>query len=586
LGGFPLESLKDAAFDADSCLVAPSLRLGLRRLAGRRHPRPAPPTHEDARLGLLADALFDAVFVHVNGRIVEVNQAFETSFGYAPDEALELTVFDIIAPENHDLLIERIQRESEERYEIVGVTKSGEGRHMEVSGRTIPYHGQTARVVAVHDVTDRKLAEEQVGVLAFQYAADLTAVSEVARRLPRTADPTVARQAICEGALAVCDGMIAVLMEPDGTGHLVSTAVAGADAAPMRVPLDATSSATARVFVTGEPYFVADLTGEQGLSRRVVDATGAVSALWQPVLQDGTPVGVLLVSWDRGLVHLSDRAAAVVGLFAAEAAVAIERADVLAQLDDLNGRLARQVEALRLSDQVKSDFVSSVSHELRTPLASILGYLEILSSGEVGDLTELQSEFLNIIDTNSHRLLTLIDDLLTLSGLENGKLAMRFEAFDLSELISSAVQAERPALTERGLEIDLQLPGATVQVTADTHRLGQVVDNLLANAIKFTPDGGRISIRLTEAEGLAELIIEDSGIGISEDDLARLFERFFRARNATEQAIPGTGLGLAISKGIVEAHGGAIAVSSELGHGSTFTVLLPTAATRDLPQAS
>ncbi len=566
--------------------MAPSLRLGLRRLAGRRHPRPAPPTHEDARLGLLADALFDAVFVHVNGRIAEVNEAFQTTFGYTPDEALELTVFDIIAPENHDLLIEHIQCESEDRYEIVGVTKSGEGRHMEVSGRTIPYHGQAARVVAVHDVTDRKLAEEQVGVLAFQYAADLTAVSEVARRLPRTADPTVARQAICEGALAVCDGMIAVLMEPDGTGHLVSTAVAGADAAPMRVPLDATSSATARVFVTGEPYFVADLTGEQGLSRRVVDATGAVSALWQPVLQDGTPVGVLLVSWDRGLAHLSDRAAAVVGLFAAEAAVAIERADVLAQLDDLNGRLARQVEALRLSDQVKSDFVSSVSHELRTPLASILGYLEILSSGEVGDLTELQSEFLDIIDTNSHRLLTLIDDLLTLSGLENGKLAMRFEAFDLSELISGGVQAERPALTERGLEIDLELPGAPVQITADTHRLGQVVDNLLANAIKFTPDGGRISIRLTEADGLAELIIEDSGIGISEDDLARLFERFFRAGSATEQAIPGTGLGLAISKGIVEAHGGAIAVSSELGYGSTFTVLLPTAATRDLPQAA
>ena len=236
------------------------------------------------------------------------------------------------------------------------------------------------------------------------------------------------------------------------------------------------------------------------------------------------------------------------------------------------------MEALRLSDQVKSDFVSSVSHELRTPLASILGYLEILSSGEVGDLTELQSEFLDIIDTNSHRLLTLIDDLLTLSGLENGKLAMRFDAFDLSELVYGGVQAERPALAERGLEIDLQLPGTPVQVTADTHRLGQVVDNLLANAIKFTPDGGRISVRLTEADGLAELVVEDSGIGISEDDLERLFERFFRARSATEQAIPGTGLGLAISKGIVEAHGGAIAVTSELGRGSTFTVLLPTSA--------
>jgi signal transduction histidine kinase len=155
---------------------------------------------------------------------------------------------------------------------------------------------------------------------------------------------------------------------------------------------------------------------------------------------------------------------------------------------------------------------------------------------------------------------------------------MRLEAFDLSELVYGGIQAERPALAERGLEIDLQLPADPVQINADTHRLGQVVDNLLANAIKFTPAGGRISVRLTEAEGLAELVVEDSGIGISPDDVGNLFERFFRAGSATEQAIPGTGLGLAISKGIVEAHGGAIAVTSELGHGSTFTVLLPTSA--------
>jgi PAS domain S-box-containing protein len=565
--------------------VAPRLKIGLRRLAGRREPR-SESLYDDTRIGLLADALFDAVFVHVDGRIVEVNRAFETTFGYTAEEALDLTVFDIIAAEHHDLLVERVQTQSEERYELVGVAKSGEGRHMEVCGRTIPYRGGTARVVAIHDVTDRRLAEEQVGVLAFQYAADLTAVSEVARRLPRTADAAGARQAICEGALAVCDGMIAVLMEPDGTGHLVSTAVAGADAAPMRVPLDATGSATARVFVTGEPFFVADLTGEQGLSRRVVDATGAVSALWQPVLQDGEPVGVLLVSWDRGLAHLSDRAAAVVGLFAAEAAVAIERADTLARLDDLNGRLARQIEALRLSDQMKSDFVSSVSHELRTPLASIVGYLEILSTDEVGDLTELQREFLGIVDTNAHRLLALIDELLTLAGLESGKLSMRFETIDLGELVLGAVQVERPALSERRQEIDVQMPDSRVEVTADIDRLGQVVGNLLANAVKFTPEGGRISVRLTESDGMAELVVEDSGIGISEDDLGRMFERFFRAASATEQAIPGTGLGLAISKGIVDAHGGALAVVSELGSGSAFTVRLRTTARRDAHQAA
>ena len=141
-----------------------------------------------------------------------------------------------------------------------------------------------------------------------------------------------------------------------------------------------------------------------------------------------------------------------------------------------------------------------------------------------------------------------------------------------------AVQVERPALLERRQEIDVQMPSAAVEVTADAHRLGQVVANLLANAVKFTPEGGRISVRLTASEGRAELVVEDSGIGISEDDLGRMFERFFRARNATEQAIPGTGLGLAISKGIVDAHGGSLAVESELGRGSVFTVRLPVSA--------
>jgi PAS domain S-box-containing protein len=556
--------------------VDPRLTTAFRRAFRRRQPEPG-----RSQLGATADVVFDAVFVHVDGRIVEVNDVFVRMFGYSREEALAgLTVFDIFASDYHDLLVERIRQESSERYELVGVKRDGEGRHMEVCGRTVRRGDGFARLVAVHDLTERRLAEEQVGLLAFQYAADLTAVSDIARRLPRTADAHGAREAICEGALAVCDGMIAVLMEPDGSGHLVSTAVAGADAAPMLIPLDPDSSATARVFMTGEPFFVADLAGDHGLSRRVVDATGAVSALWQPVLHDGVAVGVLLVAWDRELAHLSDRAAAVVGLFAAEAAVAIERADVLARLDELNGALARQVEALRLSDQVKSDFVSSVSHELRTPLASILGYLEILASQEVGALTELQAEFLGIIDTNAHRLLSLIDDLLTLSGLENGKLAMRMEPVDLAEVIYGELQTLRPELEERRHDLRIAVPDTPVQVDADVHRCGQVVGNLLANAIKFTPAGGRIDVRLAEDAGAAELTIADSGIGISEDDLGNLFERFFRARSATEQAIPGTGLGLAISKGIVEAHGGTLEAWSRLGTGSTFTVRLPKAAAR------
>jgi PAS domain S-box-containing protein len=214
--------------------VAPSLRLGLRRLAGRRHPRPAPPTHEDTRLGLLADALFDAVFVHVNGRIAEVNRAFQTTFGYTPDEALELTVFDIIAPENHHLLIEHIQCESEERYEILASRRAGKGA-------TWRRRAGRSRTTAIRPGSSPSMTSRTDG---------RSRRSPGASREPRTRRSHARRSA---KALAVCDAMIAVLMESDGTGHLVSTAVAWADAAPMRVPLDATSSSTARVFVSGEP---------------------------------------------------------------------------------------------------------------------------------------------------------------------------------------------------------------------------------------------------------------------------------------------------------------------------------------------
>ena len=138
------------------------------------------------------------------------------------------------------------------------------------------------------------------------------------------------------------------------------------------------------MFLSGEPFFIADLALYDDVSPRLAAATGIVSALWQPVLRDGCVVGVLLVGWDRPVMHLSDRAAAVAGLFAAEAAVAIERADFLAQLEALNRALEMQLEALRMSDQLKTDFVSSVSHELRTPLTAILGYVEMLAGEAAG----------------------------------------------------------------------------------------------------------------------------------------------------------------------------------------------------------
>ncbi len=436
--------------------------------------------------------------------------------------------------------------------------------------------GRMAEVISLFVVeTGRSLERGDLISQVQAHAQDLEAVVEVARRLPRSTGAQAARDAVCSGVLEVCDGMLAVLMEPDGDGHLVSTAVAGAEIAPMRVSMEDSGSATVEVFRTLEPFFLADLGGHPSLSQRLVRATGAVSALWQPVVGDGAPVGVLVVAWERTLPRLSSRAAAVVGLFAAEAAVALERADLLARLETLNRMLAVQVEALRVSDQLKSDFVSSVSHELRTPLASILGYLDVLLEGAVGEMTSDQTEFVRIVNENARRLLTLINDLLTLSGIESGRMVLRTEAVDLGPLVERHVFDLQAVAAEKGLDLSVRLPGEALRAQVDGERIGQVVTNLVANAVKFTGPGGRVRVELGRDGDRAVIAVSDTGIGIPAEDCDRLFQRFFRARNATDAAIPGTGLGLAICKGIVDAHGGGIAVESESGRGTTLRVFLP-----------
>lgn len=439
-----------------------------------------------------------------------------------------------------------------------------------LSGRQLQvielFTAETARAIERSDLLDQVRT----------HAHDLEAVVEAARRVPRTGDAHTARTAVCEALLEVSGAMFTVLMEPDAAGCLTTTAAVGVNVAPSRVSLDDEGSATVRAFHSLEPIYVHDLRDHPNVSRRVVEATGAVSALWQPVAADGAPIGVLIVAWDRLRSEFSDRAAAVVGLFAAEAAVAIERADLMARMEGLNRMLAVQVEALRVSDQLKTDFVSSVSHELRTPLASILGYLDVLLEGEVGEFSPEQEEFLQIVDTNARRLLTLINDLLTLSGLESGKTTIRAVPVDMRELVELYVQDQWPALSAKEHTLQLDLPEAKVPAMLDPERIGQVITNVLSNAIKFTPDQGEIGVSLEAKAEELRLTVRDSGIGIAPEDADRLFERFFRARNASDMAIPGTGLGLAICKGIVDAHGGSMAVQSELELGTAVTVTLPT----------
>jgi signal transduction histidine kinase len=243
-----------------------------------------------------------------------------------------------------------------------------------------------------------------------------------------------------------------------------------------------------------------------------------------------------------------------------------------AEAESVQRLLAEQNERLRELDGLKDEFVSLVSHELRTPLTSIRGYLEILlADGVLGDE---HRRYLGIVDRNSERLLHLISDLLFLAQVDAGKLDFELGPVDLEEIVEECVETSLPTAGAKGIALTARTERVP-KLQGDRARLVQVLDNLVSNALKFTPSGGRVEVRLQAVDGAAVVEIEDTGLGLAEDEQDKLFERFFRSSRAAENAIPGTGLGLAIAKAIVERHGGRIELDSTLNVGTTVRVELP-----------
>jgi signal transduction histidine kinase len=239
--------------------------------------------------------------------------------------------------------------------------------------------------------------------------------------------------------------------------------------------------------------------------------------------------------------------------------------------------MAEQNKRLLELDRLKDEFLSLVSHELRTPLTSIRGYLDLVLDEEAGELNPEQRRFLQAVERNSGRLLRLVGDLLFVAQADAGRLSLERAKVDLAELAAHCVEGSAPAASEKSVTLVL-MANPVPALVGDRGRLAQVLDNLVSNALKFTPAGGTVEVR-TFSEGEAVILeVEDTGIGIPAADQPRLFERFFRSSVADDQAIPGTGLGLAIVKAIVEAHAGLISIESREGKGTTFRVDLPLAA--------
>jgi signal transduction histidine kinase len=240
--------------------------------------------------------------------------------------------------------------------------------------------------------------------------------------------------------------------------------------------------------------------------------------------------------------------------------------------------VATDVTQAREVARLKDEFVGLISHELRTPLSSILGYLELLRDDDENPLSEEQEQYLGVAERNAHRLLRLVGDLLFTAQVESGKFPLDLKDVELGHIVTAAVESAGPAAAAAGITITAQLVDADPVTYGDPLRLGQVCDNLISNAIKFTPRGGTVTVSLATVDKNAVITVRDTGMGIPASELDQLFSRFFRATTATRNAVPGVGLGLTITKAIVTAHHGEMGVQSEEGVGTEFSVTLPLAA--------
>ncbi len=236
--------------------------------------------------------------------------------------------------------------------------------------------------------------------------------------------------------------------------------------------------------------------------------------------------------------------------------------------------LFHDITQLKQTDKVRRDFVANVSHELRTPLSILRGYIETLLDNPQTSDKEL-SRILRVMERHSKRLGLLVDDLLTLAQLESRSAGLQFSDVQLAELFQSVIRDWEKKLAEKQLKVVVDLSPDARTIRADETRLHEVLYNLLDNALKYSRENGEIRLRAAQHGSEIVLSVTDNGIGITKDDLPRIFERFYRADKARSRELGGTGLGLAIVKHIAQLHGGRVEAESELGSGTTIRVVLP-----------
>jgi two-component system, NtrC family, sensor kinase len=430
-------------------------------------------------------------------------------------------------------------------------------------------------VIAIENVRLFRELDERTNELG-RSVGELKALGEVGQAVSSTLDLQTVLRTIVRHAVQLSRTDGGVIYEYDEAAeefHLKASHLMEAEVveALQATPVRPGQGATGRAATMRAPVQLPDIINESEFTgtraRPIFARLGYRAVLAVPLLREGRIMGALTI-WRKQAGSFSPEVVRLLETFATQSALAIQNARLFREIEDKS----RQIEA---ANRHKSEFLANMSHELRTPLNAIIGFSEVLGERMFGELNEKQAEYTEDILSSGRHLLSLINEILDLSKVEAGRMELELTRFDLPLAIENARTFVRERATKHGITLDVSVDERLGDFVGDERKIKQILLNLLSNAVKFTPEGGRIGIKARQADGAVEISVSDTGIGISPEDQAKIFEEFRQVGTDYAHKMEGTGLGLTLAKKFVELHGGRIWVESEVGKGSTFTFTLP-----------
>jgi signal transduction histidine kinase len=428
-------------------------------------------------------------------------------------------------------------------------------------------------VIAIENVRLFKALEARTGELT-RSVEKLTALGEVSRAVSSTLDVETVLDTIVSRASQLAGGAGCAIYEYDeATAQFELRTTHNYDEGYVEtlraVPLRKGEGLMGRAAEIGEPIQVPDITlpgAYQSSVRDTLIRFGYRALLSVPLLREDQIIGSLSLT-RKAPGEYAPEVIDVLKSFATQSALAIQNARLFREIGDKSAQL-------EAASRHKSEFLANMSHELRTPLNAIIGFSEILAERMFGDINEKQTEYLHDILESGRHLLSLINDILDLSKIEAGRMELELSEFDLPQAIENALMLVRERASRRGIRLGSTIDERLGRIGGDERKVKQVLLNVLSNALKFTPEGGRIDVGARLDDHVAEVAVADTGIGIAPTDQDAVFEEFRQVGTADKKA-EGTGLGLALSRKFIELHGGRIWLTSQVGAGSTFTFTLP-----------